>query len=319
MSRCNRVHLKAMLHKNWLQMKAEKKKTITEAVFTVLYGILIGYEVSVSFNNPDIGGLGYVIFVLISPVAFQQSCVFIFNEMVKDRETKMKESLKIMGLNKYMYALSFLVQRAMWTTVTCFIIALMTYIVNSDLIDFQQAITLFFAIWLLAVDMLGLSLVIQNFFTDPKLAAICAPFLLFLPTGIAMLGIITPVTTLEPNNWIQYLFFLPTFPFEVILTSVFQPEQQSFFFVVSAGWAWASLVLLCPIYFFIHIYLEAIIPDAYGVTESCCFCIRGKKQVAVSEVDEHDFMADTYKDDNKNSTINVLEDEDDQLVDAELG
>ena len=71
MSAFNFIHLKAMLHKNWLQMKAEKKKTIAEAMFTVLYGALIGYEVSLSFKNPDIGGLGYVIFILIAPVAFQ--------------------------------------------------------------------------------------------------------------------------------------------------------------------------------------------------------------------------------------------------------
>ncbi len=165
--------------------------------------------------------MGYVIFVLISPVAFQQSCVFIFNEMVKDRETKMKESLKIMGLNKYMYALSFLIQRAIWTTLSCLIISMMTYFLNSDQISLSQGLTLFVALWLLAVDFLGLSLVIQNFFRDPKLAAICAPFLLFLPTGIAMLGIITPVTSHQPNAWIQYLFWLPTFPFEVILTQVF--------------------------------------------------------------------------------------------------
>ena len=140
MGRCNMVHLRALIHANWLKMKAEKKKSIGEAIFTVIYGFLIGYEVSVSFDNSEIGGLGYVIFILIAPVAFQQSCVFIFNEMVRDRETKMKESLKIMGLNKYMYALSFMIQRGIWVTLTCFIITLMTYILNSAQIGFGQAI-----------------------------------------------------------------------------------------------------------------------------------------------------------------------------------
>ena len=154
------VHLRALINANWLKMKAEKKKSIAEAVFTVLYGVLIGYEVSVSFNNEEIGGLGYVIFILIAPVAFQQSCVFIFNEMVRDRETKMKESLKIMGLNKYMYALSFVIQRGIWVTLTCFIITLMTYIYNSDFIGLGQAIQLFFAVWLLAMGNIGASLVV---------------------------------------------------------------------------------------------------------------------------------------------------------------
>jgi len=79
----------------------------------------------------------------------------------------------------------------------------------------------FIALWLLAVNNLGLSLVVQNFFKDAKLAAICAPFLLFLPTGVALLCIITPITSMQPNNWVQYLFWMPTFPFEVVLTQIF--------------------------------------------------------------------------------------------------
>jgi len=69
-SSTNWVHLKAMLRKNWLQMKAEKKKSFAEAAFNILYGAIIGYEVSVSIKNPDLVGLGYVIFILISPAAF---------------------------------------------------------------------------------------------------------------------------------------------------------------------------------------------------------------------------------------------------------
>ena len=135
MSAFNFTHLKAMMRKDWLEMKAERKKSIAEVFFTVGYGALIGYEVSVSFDNSGdtdtgIAGLGYIIFILIAPVAFQQSCVYIFNTMVRDRENKMKESLKIMGLNKYMYALSILLQRAIWVTVTCLMIAVMTYVFN---------------------------------------------------------------------------------------------------------------------------------------------------------------------------------------------
>ena len=70
---------------------------------------------------------------------------------------------------------------------------------------------------------------------------------------------------------------MPTFPFEIALTQIFQPKLVGYFFKVDAGWAWATLVLLTPIYYLLHIYLEAIIPDSYGVTESCCFCFRRDK------------------------------------------
>ena len=93
-----------------------------------------------------------------------------------------------------------------------------------------------------------------------------------------------PLQSGEPNDWVQYLFWMPTFPFEVVLTYIFDfksddPEIPTVkFFEISEFWAWIALILLCPIYFFLHMYLEAIIPDAYGVTESCCFCFRRSRK-----------------------------------------
>ena len=50
--------------------------------------------------------MAFIIIVLVTPFAFLFSCIYIFSEMVQERENRMKESLKIMGLNKYMYPLS---------------------------------------------------------------------------------------------------------------------------------------------------------------------------------------------------------------------
>lgn len=62
------------------------------------------------------------------------------------------------------------------------------------------------------------------------------------------------------------MFWIPTFPFEVILADIFKIKGQQNFFEVSAVAAWIALALLTPIYFFLHIYLSSIIPDSYGVT-----------------------------------------------------
>ena len=136
-----------------------------------------------------------------------------------------------------------------------------------------------------------MSLVLQNFFTDPKLASISAGFILFLPAGVALLALIGPVSSItkedfEANNWVQYLYFLPTFPFEVVLTSIFAAEGQPDLFETSSEVAWVVLVLLTPCYYFLHIYLESVIPDAYGINESCCFCFRRKQPIAEEDDDE---------------------------------
>lgn len=50
------------------------------------------------------------------------------------------------------------------------------------------------------------------------------------------------------------------------------------------------LFLLIPIYFYLHIYLSSVIPDSYGVNESCCFCLRKKRPVGHEIEDD---LADT--------------------------
>jgi len=70
MGNWNWVHLKALIRTNWLKMKADRKKSIAELVFTIVYGVLLGYEVSLSFSNSDYNGLSYVVFILLTPAAF---------------------------------------------------------------------------------------------------------------------------------------------------------------------------------------------------------------------------------------------------------
>ena len=48
------------------------------------------------------------------------------------------------------------------------------------------------------------------------------------------------------------------------------------YFDIEAYVAWIALVLQCPVYFMLHLYIEAIIPDNYGIAKSCCFCCKRK-------------------------------------------
>ena len=75
-------------------------------------------------------GLGYLILILCCPIVFQQAQSYIANQMVKDRETKMAESLKIMGLKPWIYALSFLVQRGIWMTIPTIFVNVFVYLFN---------------------------------------------------------------------------------------------------------------------------------------------------------------------------------------------
>ena len=77
-------------------------------------------------------GLGYLILVAMCPIIFQQSSNYIGNQMVRDRETKMKETLKIMGQRTWIYALAFLVQRGVWMFLPTFFVTLFIWIFNKS-------------------------------------------------------------------------------------------------------------------------------------------------------------------------------------------
>ena len=123
--------------------------------------------------------------------------------MVKDRETKMKETLKIMGCESWIYALSFMVQRGVWMFFPTFFVSLFIWLFNQEYLTFGTAAILFVMLWFFGMGMLGVAMLIQNFFRNSQLVPMVMPFIFFIPTGIAMTIVLGPVV--DPtmtNQWI---------------------------------------------------------------------------------------------------------------------
>ena len=142
-----------------------------------------------------------------------------------------------------------------------------------------------------------------------------APYMLYVPVGIAILAIFIPMVTMAVNDWIQYLFFVPSFPFEVILVSIFSPDMKENLFTVDVGFCWFALIFICPLYLLLHIYFEAIIPETYGVNSSLCFCLdKLRKNPELESINEE---ADSQDDVFNDSTQMDSEFGDDCLIDDE--
>ena len=43
--------------------------------------------------------------------------------------------------------------------------------------------------------------------------------------------------------------------------------------------AWIALVGSIPCYLVIYVYLDSVVPNAYGISKPCCFCLRKRKQI----------------------------------------
>lgn len=78
--------------------------------------------------------------------------------MTKDRETRMKESLKIMGLQPWIYSLSFLVQRTLWMILTTFFVCFFIWLLNSETYSFGVIMKLFLALLFFGMGMLSFTM-----------------------------------------------------------------------------------------------------------------------------------------------------------------
>ena len=68
-----------MLRKDWLHMKAEKRKMISELMFGIMNGCGVGFGLTIQARNENLMGLGYLILILNVPAIFQQSALYIGN------------------------------------------------------------------------------------------------------------------------------------------------------------------------------------------------------------------------------------------------
>lgn len=216
--------------------------------------------------------------LLLAPFVYQSSTNYVANEMVRDKETKMKETLKIMGLKPWIYSLSFLVQQGLWLIIPCFSMTITIYLFCSEVIDAADMAAIFFSLWFYSLGMLSLTMVLSNFFSNSKLVNMVLNVILFIPTGIAMTAIIAPGQTGIANEWIQYMFWIPNFPWTVIFINTIKTTPFEYFTATNEV-AWVCLVVQVPIWFLIHLYLEAILPDNYGISKPCCFCCTKSKPI----------------------------------------
>ena len=47
--------------------------------------------------------------------------------------------------------------------------------------------------------------------------------------------------------------------------------------------AWVCLILATPVYVGLYMYLDAIMPNVYGIRQSCCFCFKKNRNLAFEE------------------------------------
>ena len=142
------------------------------------------------------------------------------------------------------------------------------------------------------------SMAMSTIFTDSKLSTQVGNFLLFLPTGFLIFALITIMSKrfissienlpkqlmgeeyeeYDGQKWFQIGYVFPHFSFGIIILDYFVENGAELTMGLDVTYAWIALVSSIPFYFLLYIYLDAIIPNAFGIALRPCFCLRKQKE-----------------------------------------
>ena len=206
----------------------------------------------------------------------------------------MKETLKIMSLNRWSYALSYFITQgvfAVFTGVMVFIGFWGTF--TSDGKSTRQDLTLFFGLILFGLNCVSQTMAMSTLFTDSKIATYAGIMVMFIPTNILFYTFITmiqksvtSVIEIKPyhgEQWFELLYIFPHFSFgRILLEYLIDDGANKLLFKLLLPLplenAWYAAVFTTVFYFLLYMYLDAIIPNAYGIAQPCCFCCKRRNK-----------------------------------------
>jgi len=86
-------------------LKRNKGEIYFDVLFPVLFVALLVYEVTLLDDTPE-----YLILIIafFVPLMYEPLCISILNRVVNEKETKMKETLKMTGMTLEIYGFSYM-------------------------------------------------------------------------------------------------------------------------------------------------------------------------------------------------------------------
>lgn len=197
-----------MLRKNFIIKKRLWKQTIWEFIIPVFFSYIL------SFAKADNSTSNIYVVLLIAlavPTAFQATCRFILMQMVVDKETKMRETLRIMSMKSAAYGLSYFLTQMIFIAIISALLTL-TFALK-EFIKTEYIAFFFIAMILNGISMTFFSMALTTIFSDSKISIQLGSLALTLPIAL-FIGLLNVDNT---DPWRLYFgYFLSQFPTTVI-------------------------------------------------------------------------------------------------------
>jgi ATP-binding cassette subfamily A (ABC1) protein 3 len=274
-----------MMRKHLIFKKRSKKMFTMELIMPIYMGGIIYFILSAYESMPvDISSvLAQFFMVFYTPYITMMSTRFIVTSMVEDKETKMRETLRLMSLSRFNYCLSFFVYQAIlsfWNG--CIIGGIMFTNKNAFVVEdtrLMNSISYILIAIVLSLGMIGYAMALSTLFSDTKVGQNMSQMAIFLP-------LILFLAVSNQNGSVKYLtyftFLTPIGAASAIIgiltNNPVVPVPLINIDFLNIYYCWIAAILNIPLWLGIYIYLEQVMPNTYGIQRSPCFCCSKKKR-----------------------------------------
>ncbi|GMI58829.1 hypothetical protein TeGR_g2438, partial [Tetraparma gracilis] len=219
--------------------------------------------------------VGYLLGLAIS-MGFLYPMSRLVKSVVEEKETRMKETMLILGVDPTVLWFSWVLTAYITFTI---IAVMVTYVMSTSFLPASSSVLLFMYIWLFCASVIGFSFFVASFFSKAKLAAIVGPVALF--ASLMPRWIFYGTNRYEAENSKVWASLLPctAFAFGADILSDYEYAEigvQSFNMYEGAysfNTCLSMMAFDAVFYFFLAWYCNMIIPSEYGVHKSPFFLI----------------------------------------------
>mmetsp|Transcript_17873 Transcript_17873/g.30363 ORF Transcript_17873/g.30363 Transcript_17873/m.30363 type:complete len:526 (+) Transcript_17873:60-1637(+) len=284
-----------MMKKHYLLKKRMKGQIVWEVLQPLMLGGIMRYftyKMKEEYGSLDQIDENSIFLVLLMPLFI---CTFVPNvsaigmrfliqSLIEDKQNKMRETLRMMSLTQFSYALSFFLLQGFFCLITGLVMGLCSF--NDEILFYgdpvNKSIYYTITLMLLFLSQVPFSMTLSAFFNDSKVGSQVGGIILVVPVLIFLQYV------LNNDPTIYYFYWIPSVPALQILVSLVTPafiKQNELLkkFValntdyLSIEFSVCALIFDIFLWFFLYLYLDSVIPSEYGIQKHPLFCLRGRR------------------------------------------
>ena len=226
-------------------------------------------------QNPFFTSVGFLLGLTIA-MAFLFPVSRLIKAIVEEKETRMKETLAILGVRTFPHTCSWVITSCLTFTIIAVTVSL---ILSSSVFKYSSSIYIFAYIFLFSASSVGFSFFVAAFFSRAKLSAIVGPIALFatlLPRWI-FFGSNRYEATLG-KYWAS-LLPCTAFAFGADIIADYEYAELGIhkYNVTEAEYSFQTtlnfLFLDTILFGVLGLYLEQVLPRTYGIASKWNFCL----------------------------------------------